>query len=88
MRVDYDPDLAVGDELKLAIYGSGGQAPVVVRSVVVRGDDESWGVEFRDVGDRVASRLEEMVRTLPSLPSDLPDKPGLVMTEVLEDDGA
>ena len=88
MRVDYDPDLAVGDELKLAIYGSGGQAPVVVRSVVVRVDDESLGFEFRDVGDRVASRLEQMVRTLPSLPDDLPDKPGLVMTEVLEDDEA
>jgi hypothetical protein len=88
MRVDYDPDLAVGDELKLAIYGSGGQAPVVVRSVVVRGDDESWGFEFRNVGDRIASRLEQMVRTLPSLPGGLPGKPGLVMTEVLEDDGS
>lgn len=88
MRVGYDPDLAVGDELKLAIYGSAGQAPVVVRSVVVRGDDESWGLEFRDLGDRVASRLELMVRTLPSLPGSPPDKPGVVMTEVLEDDAA
>jgi hypothetical protein len=88
MRVEYDPDLAVGDELKLAIHGSGGQAPVLVRSVVVRGDDESWGIEFCDVGDRIASRLEQMLQTLPSLPSGLPDKPGLVMTEVLEDDEA
>jgi hypothetical protein len=88
MRVVFDPDLSVGDELKLAIYGSAGQAPLVVRAAVVRGDDESFGLEFRNVGDRAAERLEKLVQGLPDLPGGRPRKPGLVMSEILDDEGA
>jgi len=84
MRVGYDPDLSVGDEFKLAIYGNAGQPPVVVRAVIVRGDDESWGLEFRDMGDRATSRLEQLIQGLPELPGGSRPKPGQVMTEVLE----
>jgi hypothetical protein len=62
MRAEHIPDLAVGTELELAIYGGAGAEPVLVKAVVAR-DDGELGTVFHFAGmpewDR--PRLEAIV---------------------------
>ncbi|NNL65659.1 MAG: PilZ domain-containing protein, partial [Myxococcales bacterium] len=68
MRIDAHPELKVGDELQLAIYGSAEGAPAVVQAVVVRDDGpEGLGLRFENVNAEVAGQLESLVTTLPSI---------------------
>jgi hypothetical protein len=88
MRVRPVPGLQLGDEFKLAIYGSGEGSALVLKAVVIR--DDGWDglvLRFRDVGASSAAELERLVR---SLPAALKNKgvggraPGVVVSEIVE----
>jgi hypothetical protein len=88
MRVRPVPGLRLGDEFKLALYGSGEQSALVLKAVVIR--DDGWDglvLHFRDVGASVAAELERLVK---SLPATLKTKgvdgraPGVVVSEIIE----
>ncbi len=66
MRVDAHPDLKVGARLRLALYDPAREAPLVVDAVVARDDGaRGVGLQFLAVTPDVASRLEQLVATLP-----------------------
>ena len=68
MRVDAHPELKVGAEVRLEIFGFAGAEPAAVRAVVVRDDGEDGlGLRFEDVPPAVAARLEALVTALPSI---------------------
>jgi len=68
MRVDPHPKLAVGDTMRLALYGFGGDAPAMVRATVVRDDGEDGlALRFDAVPPDVADRLEALVTSLPPI---------------------
>ena len=66
MRVNPDPLLVVGQELKLVIHGTAGQPPAVVKARVAR-DEGSEGcvLHFRALPAATRDRLEAIVRELP-----------------------
>jgi hypothetical protein len=88
MRVQPDPSLRLGDELKLALYGRAGIPPVAIRAVATRDDGEAgWYLRFRAVSKASEARLEKLMESLPLVTSklpDTPDRPGVVVSEVLE----
>jgi hypothetical protein len=87
MRVRPDPELALGDELKLAIHSRPGLPAIMVKAVVAR-DDGADGVllRFRDLPDSIAARLEQIMDGLPAMPLGKRPSghPGVVVSEVLE----
>jgi hypothetical protein len=84
MRVAPDADLEVGDKLRIAVHGRPGLPVIMVKAVVARDDDEAGVVlRFQDVPPSIAARLEEIVATLPPLPSGDRAAPGVVVSEVL-----
>ncbi len=84
-RVQPDATLAVGDELKLALYARMGLPSVMVKAIVARADpDGSFGLRFDKVTDVVAARLEQIVSALPPLVDARQAKPGVVVSQVLE----
>ena len=88
MRVKPDPGLHLGDELKLAIYGCAGIPPVAIDAVVHRDDGNAgWYLRFRAVSRAREARLERLIESLPlvtSKPPDTPERPGVVVSKVLE----
>ncbi len=89
MRVRPDPELALGDELKLAIHSRPGLPAIMVKAVVARDDGEDGVVlRFHELPDSIAARLEQIMDGLPSLrlgkrPSA---RPGVVVSEIIEHD--
>jgi len=87
MRVRPDPDLALGDQLKLAIHSRPGLPAIMVKAVVAR-DDGADGVllRFRDLPDSIAARLEQIIDGLSAMPlGERPGaRPGTIVSEVLE----
>lgn len=68
MRVDPHPDLKVGDELVLEIYGFADSAPSEVHATVIRDDGpDGLALRFEHVSPALARRLEELVTALPSI---------------------
>ncbi len=68
MRIDPHPELKLGDELRLAIYGFADAAPAIVRASIIRDDGaEGLALRFEGVDDDVAHRLEELVANLPPI---------------------
>jgi hypothetical protein len=68
MRVDPHPDLKVGDELVLEIYGFADGAPSEVHATVIRDDGpDGLALRFEHVSPALARRLEELVLSLPSI---------------------
>jgi hypothetical protein len=62
MRAEHIPDLAVGTELELAIYGGAGAEPVLVKAVVARDDGELGTVfHFAGMPEWERPRLEAIV---------------------------
>jgi hypothetical protein len=68
MRIDPHPDLQVGHEIRLSIYGEPGCEPISVRAKVVR-DDGAAGLalRFRDLPADVRERIESLVASLPAV---------------------
>jgi hypothetical protein len=89
MRVRPDTDLALGDELRLAIHSRPGLPAIMVKAVVTR-DDGAEGVllRFHDVPPSIAARLEQIVDGLPSAAaratSSARSAPGVVVSEILD----
>lgn len=66
MRVDRQPELVVGARVRLALYDTARDTPVVVTASVLR-DDGAHGValSFDDISKEAAVRLEQLVAGLP-----------------------
>ena len=91
MRVEWDPALKVGMELKLALYGNAGIKPAILRATVIRGDEETgWGLQFTKLTAGEGARVAKLVESLPveESASGAPGagRPGVVVTEVLSDE--
>ena len=88
MRVEALPDLAPGDQFRLAIYGPDRPEPTMVDTEVVRDDGESgMALRFLDVAPDDAARLEKLVACLPdveSLESGEADGLGAVISEIVD----
>jgi len=83
MRVRPDPTLAVGAKVKLAIYGSAGIPPVLIKAEVTRDDgDDGLVLQFRKVSSGAAAALERLVESLPGSQGGV--GPDVVVSEVLE----
>jgi len=66
MRVDRHPDLRVGSRMRLALYDPAREAPLVVDAVVARDDGaRGFGLQFLSITPDLATRLEQLVATLP-----------------------
>jgi hypothetical protein len=66
MRVDRHPELRVGARLRLALYDATREQPLVVDAVVARDDGpRGFGLQFLAVAPELATRLEQLVATLP-----------------------
>jgi hypothetical protein len=83
LRVEREAAFALGDELKLALYGGVGSSPVMLKAVVERDDGElGWYLQFEALTPAVAKDIEKLLESL--VPVDLPERAGRVLTEVLE----
>jgi hypothetical protein len=87
MRVRPEPDLELGDEIKLAVYGRPGQPAIMLKAVVIRDEgDDGLVLRFHDVPTSIAARLEQIVAELPTLPGERPAaspaQPGVVVSEI------
>lgn len=69
MRVGFSPDLKIGMQLKLALYGQAGVPPVVVCAEVVRDgcEEDGFGLRFQSLPAPAQRRLESLVASLPAL---------------------
>lgn len=90
MRIEPHPGLEVGKMLRLAIYGTPREEPLIVRARVVRNDeDDGVGLRFEQITGTVAARLESLVAGLPSVESlqgGEADALGSVVSRILEED--
>jgi hypothetical protein len=66
MRIDRQPDLRIGAELRIALYDAAREAPVVVSARVERDDGvHGMALRFDPVEPALVARVEELVATLP-----------------------
>ncbi len=88
MRVVRDPNLRLGDQLKLAIYGQDGIPPLMLQATVAREDGPFLVLLFENPGD---AALEQLNRVMTSLPLSGHGEGGrptpLVVSEVVETQG-
>ena len=91
MRVAPSTDLALGDELKLALYGHADHAPIMLKADITRdAGEEGWVLQFRDVSSETVQALESFVESLPVLArqrSGVHRTAGVVVSQVIERDG-
>jgi hypothetical protein len=67
MRVAHDPQLAVGDELKLVLHGFAGRKPLLISAWVARDEGRDGHVlRFHELSKAVAAGIDELVAALPS----------------------
>ena len=89
MRVAPNPALFVGQQLRVALYGSPGETPLVVDARVIRDDGERGLVlHFGTVPESAARYLEKLLDVLPILDGGRSPAPGLVVSEILDADEA
>jgi len=69
MRVEYHPNLQIGDVLELAVYGLPREEPIVVKARVAQDSGNGLGLAFDAVDPAVQARLERLVTRLPSVES-------------------
>ncbi|HEU4430677.1 MAG TPA: PilZ domain-containing protein [Myxococcota bacterium] len=69
MRVEYHPNLQIGDVLELAVYGLPREEPIVVKARVAQDSGDGLGLAFDNVEPVVQARLERLVTRLPSVES-------------------
>jgi len=69
MRVEYHPNLQIGDVLELAVYGLPREEPIVVKARVAQDSGDGLGLAFDSVEPAVRVRLEWLVTRLPSVES-------------------
>jgi len=92
MRVAQNPDLIVGDEFKLVVYGPAGRPPLLLRASVARDDGADGCVLlFQDVPPESAIELAQWTAVLPKFeagaaPCEAP--PHSIVSEVVEEPDA
>lgn len=87
MRVVAHPKLALGDELKLALYGTSRTDPVIVKAVVARDDGRrGWILRFRGVSPTTRARLEALLQSLPVEASPQRGGSAVVVSEIVSRD--
>src|SRR5262249_61657001 len=65
MRVERNPELQVGQRLRIALYDAARETPVVVEAVVARDDGpHGLALHVEQIDDDIATRLENLVATL------------------------
>ncbi len=67
MRIEYHPNLQVGDILQLAVYASPREEPVIVKARVAHDSGSGLGLSFEGIPADVGARLEQIVARLPSV---------------------
>jgi hypothetical protein len=66
MRVDRQKDLTVGSKLRIALYDSTRETPVVVVATVTRDDGKNGlALTFENLAPDAAAHLEQLVASLP-----------------------
>jgi hypothetical protein len=84
MRVDPNPLLAVGMDLRLAVHPETREQPLILLATVERDDGERGLVlRFRDVAPELARYLDYVIHALPLVIDDDDDE-GCLVTELLE----
>jgi hypothetical protein len=87
MRVAPNPALYVGQRLRVALYGSPGDMPLVLDAAVTRDDGERGLVlAFDRLGERSQRALEKLLAMLPVLDGGSASAAGVVVSEILETD--
>ncbi|HEY8494392.1 MAG TPA: PilZ domain-containing protein [Myxococcota bacterium] len=87
MRVAPNPALYVGQRLRVALYGSPGDMPLVLDAAVTRDDGERGLVlAFDRLGERSQRALEKLLAVLPVLDGGSSPAAGVVVSEILETD--
>lgn len=85
MRVAPNPALFVGQRLRVALYGSPGETPLVLEVEVTRDDGERGLVlRFATLADGSQRHLARLLDALPILDTGRSSAPGLVVSEILE----
>lgn len=69
MRIEYHPNLQVGDVLELALYVSPREEPIVVKGRVLQDAGDGLGLAFEGIDPKIGERLERLVARLPSVES-------------------
>lgn len=69
MRIEYHPNLQVGDVLELALYVSAREEPIVVKGRVLQDAGDGLGLAFEGIDQKTGERLERLVARLPSVES-------------------
>jgi CheY-like chemotaxis protein len=88
MLVEQSLELGQGDETRLAIFGRDGDDPILVRARAVREDAGGMALQFFDVADADAVRLEALVGALPEverLADGETEAMGTVVAEIVGD---
>jgi hypothetical protein len=84
MRVDPNPLLALGMNLRLAVHAETREAPLILNAMVVRDDGEQGLVlRFRDLSPDLSRYLDYVIHALPLVIDDDDDE-GCLITELLE----
>lgn len=85
MRVAPNPALFVGQRLRVALYGSPGETPLVLEARVARDDGERGLVlRFGAIAESPRRYLDKLLDALPVLDGGRSPAPGLVVSEILE----
>ena len=68
MRIVWNEGLAVGDALKIAVFGALDTAPLLAPAVVERDDEaDGWFLRFAALDPGVADRLDALIDSLAPL---------------------
>jgi hypothetical protein len=68
LRIEWNERLALGDALKIAVFGAFDTAPLLAPAVVERDDDaEGWYLRFGPLDEAVAERLDALIDSLAPL---------------------
>lgn len=87
MRIAPNPALGVGQSLRIALYGSPGETPLVLSAEVARDDGErGLLLRFASVSDGARRYLDKLLDGLPVLEAGSSPAPGLVVSEILDAD--
>jgi PilZ domain-containing protein len=84
MRIDPNPLLAVGMNLRLAVHAETREAPMILSAMVVRDDGErGLLLRFRDLSAELARYLDYVIHALPLVIDDDDDE-GCLIAELVE----
>ncbi len=85
MRIDANPLLDLGDEIKISIHLRAQERPLMVQARVDRDDgDQGLLLRFHDLTDDAVEQLHRLVDILPVLAEDRRDEESVFVSQILE----